>query len=97
MARKKIEPITSLGNEDKLTVQKSLLLFDLWWRFALRLRHYQKHAHRLPHRKPPCIGAGSDTKSIMQKKEIEIIKAEVPFKVRLFTRRLKSSRFSLME
>lgn len=41
--------------------------------------------------------AGSDTKSIMQKKEIEIIKAEVPFKVRLFTRRLKSSRFSLME
>lgn len=27
MARKKIEPITSLGNEDKLTVQKSLPLF----------------------------------------------------------------------
>lgn len=30
MARKKIEPITSLGNEDKLTVQKSLPLFALW-------------------------------------------------------------------
>lgn len=30
MPRKKIEPITSLGNEDKLTVQKSLPLFALW-------------------------------------------------------------------
>lgn len=30
MARKKIEPITSLGKEDKLTVQKSLPLFSLW-------------------------------------------------------------------
>lgn len=30
MARKKIQPITSLGNEDKLTVQKSLPLFSLW-------------------------------------------------------------------
>lgn len=30
MARKKIEPIMSLGNEDKLTVQKSLPLFALW-------------------------------------------------------------------
>ena len=30
MARKKIEPIVSLGNEDKLTVQKSLPLFSLW-------------------------------------------------------------------
>lgn len=30
MARKKIEPITSLGREDKLTVQKSLPLFALW-------------------------------------------------------------------
>ena len=30
MARKKIKPITSLGNEDKLTVQKSLPLFALW-------------------------------------------------------------------
>lgn len=30
MAKKKIEPITSLGNEDKLTVQKSLPLFALW-------------------------------------------------------------------
>lgn len=30
MARKKIEQITSLGNEDKLTVQKSLPLFALW-------------------------------------------------------------------
>lgn len=30
MARKKVEPITSLGNEDKLTVQKSLPLFSLW-------------------------------------------------------------------
>ena len=30
MARKKIEPIISLGNEDKLTVQKSLPLFALW-------------------------------------------------------------------
>lgn len=30
MARKKIEPITSLGSEDKLTVQKSLPLFALW-------------------------------------------------------------------
>ena len=30
MSRKKIEPITSLGNEDKLTVQKSLPLFALW-------------------------------------------------------------------
>ena len=28
--RKKIEPITSLGNEDKLIVQKSLPLFALW-------------------------------------------------------------------
>lgn len=30
MVRKKIEPITSLGNEDKLTVQKSMPLFALW-------------------------------------------------------------------
>ena len=30
MPRKKIEPITSLGKEDKLTVQKSLPLFSLW-------------------------------------------------------------------
>lgn len=30
MARKKIRPITSLGNGDKLTVQKSLPLFSLW-------------------------------------------------------------------
>lgn len=30
MARKKIEPITSLGSEDKLTVQKSKPLFALW-------------------------------------------------------------------
>lgn len=30
MAGKKIEPITSLGKEDKLTVQKSLPLFSLW-------------------------------------------------------------------
>lgn len=30
MARRKIEPIISLGNEDKLTVQKSLPLFALW-------------------------------------------------------------------
>lgn len=30
MARKKVEPITSLGSEDKLTVQKSLPLFALW-------------------------------------------------------------------
>lgn len=30
MAKKKIEPITNLGEEDKLTVQKSLPLFALW-------------------------------------------------------------------
>ena len=30
MARKKIGLITSLGNGDKLTVQKSLPLFSLW-------------------------------------------------------------------
>lgn len=30
MARKKVEPITNLGNGDKLTVQKSLPLFALW-------------------------------------------------------------------
>ena len=30
MARKKVEPITGLPNEDKLTVQKSLPLFALW-------------------------------------------------------------------
>ena len=30
MARKKIEPITSLGDDSKLTVQKSLPLFSLW-------------------------------------------------------------------
>lgn len=30
MSRKKIEPIISLGNEDKLIVQKSLPLFSLW-------------------------------------------------------------------
>ena len=30
MARKKIEPITSLGNDDKLIVQKSLPLFAMW-------------------------------------------------------------------
>lgn len=30
MARKKIEPIISLGDENKLTVQKSLPLFALW-------------------------------------------------------------------
>jgi hypothetical protein len=30
MARKKVEPIKNLGDEDKLTVQKSLPLFSLW-------------------------------------------------------------------
>lgn len=30
MAKKKVEPINSLGSEDKLTVQKSLPLFALW-------------------------------------------------------------------
>lgn len=30
MARKKVDPIKSLGDEDKLTVQKSLPLFSLW-------------------------------------------------------------------
>ena len=30
MGRKKIEPIVSLGDRDKLTVQKSLPLFSLW-------------------------------------------------------------------
>lgn len=30
MARKKVEPIISLGKEDRLTVQKSLPLFALW-------------------------------------------------------------------
>ena len=30
MGRKKIEPIKSLGDSDKLTVQKSLPLFQLW-------------------------------------------------------------------
>ena len=30
MAKKKIEPITGVPNEDKLTVQKSLPLFALW-------------------------------------------------------------------
>lgn len=30
MARKKIEPLVSLGDENKLTVQKSLPLFSLW-------------------------------------------------------------------
>jgi hypothetical protein len=30
MARKKAEPIISLGNDDELTVQKSLPLFSLW-------------------------------------------------------------------
>lgn len=30
MARKKIEPIVSLGNEDKLIIQKSRPLFSLW-------------------------------------------------------------------
>lgn len=30
LARKKVEPITNLGDADKLTVQKSLPLFSLW-------------------------------------------------------------------
>ena len=30
MAKKKVEPIIGLGNEDKLVVQKSLPLFALW-------------------------------------------------------------------
>lgn len=96
MARKKVEPITNLGSEDKLTVQKSLPLFDLWWRFTLRLKHFQKHAHRLPRRRPPCIGVGQILSDYV-KKGIAIIEAEIPFKVRFFTRRLKTSRFFLME
>ena len=40
MTRKKIEPIVSLGNVDKLTVQKSLPLFSLW-RSALTLGEFK--------------------------------------------------------
>ena len=37
MARKKIEPIISLGNEDKLIVQKSIPLFSLWRKILIML------------------------------------------------------------
>lgn len=40
MAGKKIEPIVSLGNVDKLTVQKSLPLFSLW-RSSLTLGEFK--------------------------------------------------------
>ena len=54
MARKKIEPITSLGNEDKLTVQKSLPLFALW-RSELTLAEFKildTYLSRIDSRKP---------------------------------------------
>lgn len=54
MARKKIEPITSLGNEDKLTVQKSLPLFALW-RSDLTLAEFKildTYLSRINSRKP---------------------------------------------
>lgn len=40
MARKKVEPITNLGDSNKLTVQKSLPLFSLW-RSALTLAEFK--------------------------------------------------------
>lgn len=40
MAKKKIEPIVSLGNEDNLIVQKSLPLFSLW-RSSLTLAEFK--------------------------------------------------------
>ena len=54
MARKKIEPIISLGNEDKLTVQKSLPLFALW-RSELTLSEFKildTYLSRIDSRKP---------------------------------------------
>ena len=54
MARKKIEPIISLGNEDKLTVQKSLPLFALW-RSELTLAEFKildTYLSRIDSRKP---------------------------------------------
>ena len=54
MARKKIGPITSLGNEDRLTVQKSLPLFALW-RSDLTLTEFKIldiYLSRIDSRKP---------------------------------------------
>lgn len=54
MARKKIEPIISLGNEDKLTVQKSIPLFSLW-RSELTLSEFKildTYLSRIDSRKP---------------------------------------------
>lgn len=54
MARKKIEPIISLGKEDKLTVQKSLPLFALW-RSDLTLPEFKildTYLSRINSRKP---------------------------------------------
>ena len=54
MVRKKIETITSLGDEDKLTVQKSLPLFSLW-RSELTLAEFKIldiYLSRIDSRKP---------------------------------------------
>ena len=54
MARKKVEPITGLPNEDKLTVQKSLPLFALW-RSELTLAEFKildTYLSRIDSRKP---------------------------------------------
>lgn len=54
MTRKKIEPIVSLRNEDKLTVQKSIPLFSLW-RSDLTLSEFKildTYLSRIDSRKP---------------------------------------------
>ena len=69
MARKRIEPITSLGDKDKLTVQKSLPLFALW-RSGLTLAEFKildTYLSRIDSHKP-------DKRAVMfEKGEIEKI------------------------
>ncbi len=78
MARKKIEPLKTLGNEDKLTVQKSLPLFALW-RSDLTLEEFKIldtyllriDAHK-PDKRVAVIEKGEFEQILgVQKKELE--------------------------
>lgn len=85
MARKKIEPIISLGNEDKLIVQKSIPLFSLW-RSDLTLSEFKildTYLSRIDSRKP-------DKRSVVfEKGELEQMLGVKRIKTEELDKRLK--------
>lgn len=85
MARKKIEPIKNLGNEDKLTVQKSLPLFALW-RSDLTLAEFKildTYLSRIDSHKP-------DKRAVMfEKGELEKILGVQKINTKELKKRLK--------